>query len=71
MVTGAAIAIEPFDAPMSQAAFEAFRRYGKGQGHPAQLNILDCAAYALAKVRGEPLLFKGNDFEKTDIVPAV
>ena len=71
MLAGAAIAIEPFNAEMAQAAFDAFRRYGKGQGHPAQLNILDCAAYALAKIRSEPLLFKGNDFEKTDILPAV
>lgn len=60
----------PFDAELAAIAFDAFRRYGKGQGHPAQLNIIDCAAYALAKVRGEPLLFKGNDFEKTDISAA-
>jgi ribonuclease VapC len=52
-------------------AFEAFRRFGKGQGHPAQLNIVDCAAYALAKLRDEPLLFKGTDFDKTDIQAAV
>jgi ribonuclease VapC len=70
MLAGAAIAIEPFDAAMSQEAFDAFRRYGKGQGHPAQLNILDCAAYALAKIRGEPLLFKGDDFARTDIQTA-
>jgi ribonuclease VapC len=43
MLAGAAIVIEPFDAQMAQAAFDAFRRYGKGQGHPAQLNILHCA----------------------------
>jgi ribonuclease VapC len=71
MLAGAAIVIEPFDAQMARAAFDAFRRYGKGQGHPAQLNILDCAAYALAKIRGEPLLSKGADFERTDIQPAV
>ena len=52
-------------------AFDAFLRYGKGQGHPAQLNIIDCVAYALAKSRSEPLLFKGNDFANTDIVPAL
>jgi hypothetical protein len=44
--------------------------FGTGQGHPTQLNIIDCAAYALAKIRSEPLLFKGGDFEKTDIEPA-
>lgn len=62
MLDGAGIAIVPFDAPMAQLAFNAFRRYGKGQGHPAQLNIIDCAVYALAKMRGESLLFKGSDF---------
>jgi antitoxin VapB len=51
--------------------FHAFRRYGKGRGHPAQLNIIDCAAYAVAKVQGEPLLFKGGDFNKTDLQPAL
>jgi ribonuclease VapC len=65
------IVIAPFDAEMAQLAFDAFRRYGKGQGHPARLNIVDCAAYALAKARGDPLLFKGSDFEKTDVQPAV
>lgn len=47
-------------------ARRAFRRYGKGR-HPAQLNFGDCFAYALAKATGEPLLFKGDDFSKTDI----
>jgi hypothetical protein len=44
-------------------------RYGKGR-HPAALNLGDLVAYALAKVTGEPLLFKGNDFARTDLVPA-
>lgn len=48
-------------------ALDAFARYGKGQGHPAQLNMGDCFAYAAAKQRGVPLLFKGDDFGKTDI----
>jgi ribonuclease VapC len=51
------------------AAREAYFRYGRGY-HPAGLNLADCFAYALAKTRNEPLLFKGNDFSKTDIVPA-
>ncbi len=51
-------------------ARRAFRRYGKGQGHPARLNLGDCFSYALAKATGEPLLFKGNDFSKTDIAVA-
>jgi ribonuclease VapC len=52
------------------AAYAAFIAYGKGSGHPAALNFGDVFAYALAKVRGVPLLFKGNDFEHTDIRPA-
>ena len=47
-------------------AREAYRWYGKGR-HPAGLNLGDCFAYALAKARNEPLLFKGTDFAKTDI----
>src|SRR5689334_4090742 len=43
------IVVVPFDDTMATAAFDAFRRYGKGQGHPAQLNIVDCTVYALAK----------------------
>lgn len=47
-------------------AREAWRRYGKGR-HPAGLNIGDCCAYALAKLQGEALLFKGDDFLQTDV----
>lgn len=53
------------------AAFGAFVTFGKGSGHPAALNYGDLFAYALAKVRNLPLLFKGNDFAETDIRPAV
>jgi ribonuclease VapC len=42
------------------------RRFGRGK-HPANLNIGDCCAYALARVSGEPMLFKGDDFPKTDV----
>ncbi len=55
----------------SDLAFEAFRRFGKGTGHPAGLNFGDCFAYALAKDQGCALLFKGNDFARTDIKPAI
>jgi ribonuclease VapC len=48
-------------------ALDAFARYGKGRGHPAQLNLGDCFAYAVAKNRRTSLLFKGEDFSKTDI----
>lgn len=53
-----------------EAAYAAFVVFGKGSGHPAALNFGDVFAYALAKVRGLPLLFKGNDFAETDIQPA-
>lgn len=71
MLEHASIVITPFDVHMSELAFDAFRRYGRGQRHPAQLNIVDCATSALAKARDEPLLFKGSDFEKTDVQSAV
>lgn len=71
LIERAGIAVVPFDEPLAHAAFDAFKRYGKGQGHKAQLNITDCAAYALAKTRDLPLLFKGNDFAATDIRAAL
>ena len=51
-------------------ALAAFARFGKGQGHPAQLNMGDCFAYACARTRNIPLLFIGNDFSQTDIPAA-
>ena len=66
----AGIVVVSFDGEMARAAFDAFRRFGKGQGHTAQLNIVDCAAYALAKARLQPLLFKGGDFARTDVLSA-
>jgi ribonuclease VapC len=59
----------PVTMEHAQAAIDAFRRFGKGR-HPAGLNFGDCFAYALAAVTGEPLLFKGDDFAKTDIAVA-
>ncbi|MCO5159168.1 MAG: type II toxin-antitoxin system VapC family toxin [Aquamicrobium sp.] len=56
-------------AEHADQARRAWRRYGKGR-HPAGLNYGDCFSYALAKLTGEPLLFKGDDFSKTDISPA-
>ena len=49
------------------AAYAAFAAYGRGSGHPANLNFGDLFSYALAKVRALPLLFKGNDLSMTDI----
>lgn len=57
------------DVRQAEVARRAWRRYGKGR-HPAGLNYGDCFSYALAAVRGERLLFKGDDFSRTDIVPA-
>jgi ribonuclease VapC len=56
------------DAEQTDRAIDAFLRFGKGR-HPARLNLSDCFSYALAASLDEPLLFKGNDFSKTDIVP--
>jgi len=65
-----ALEIVPYDAELARIAREAFLRFGKGR-HPARLNCGDCASYALARSRNIPLLFKGGDFAKTDIVPAL
>jgi ribonuclease VapC len=59
--------VSAFDLQQAEVAREAFRRFGKGR-HPAALNFGDCAAYALSRVSGEPLLFKGTDFGQTDVV---
>lgn len=61
----------PFTMETYRAAAAAFERYGKGRGHPAQLNFGDCMAYAVAKTHGVPLLYKGTDFAFTDIRPAL
>ena len=64
------IMLVPLDYEQALAAGEAHMRYGKGR-HPAGLNFGDTFAYALASVRNLPLLFKGNDFARTDVVAAV
>jgi ribonuclease VapC len=61
--------IVPVSAKHADLARKAFRRFGRGR-HSAQLNFGDCFAYALAKDSSAPLLFKGNDFAKTDIAVA-
>jgi ribonuclease VapC len=71
LIERAEIAVVPLDKSMVETAFDAFKRYGIGRGHKAQLNIMDCAAYALAKARNLPLLFKGADFAATDIRSAL
>lgn len=58
--------VVPVDAEQVEIARQAFRAYGKGR-HAARLNFGDCFSYALARLRDEPLLFKGSDFARTDI----
>ncbi|HEX3883197.1 MAG TPA: type II toxin-antitoxin system VapC family toxin [Stellaceae bacterium] len=70
-MNSAAISIEPVDEEQARVARAAYRDFGRGSGHPARLNLGDCFAYALARCRGEELLFKGNDFIHTDLTPAL
>jgi ribonuclease VapC len=66
----AGILIEPVTVEQAYLARQAFLDFGKGR-HAAGLNFGDCFCYALAKITGEPLLFKGEDFKKTDIPSAL
>lgn len=66
LLTVANIKIIEIGVSDGQAALDAFERYGKGR-HPARLNMGDCFAYACARTHGVPLLFKGDDFTRTDI----
>ena len=70
LIREAQIIVEPVTEAQARIAREAYRDFGKGSSHPAKLNFGDCFAYALAKFTGEPLLFKGDDFARTDIEPA-
>jgi len=62
----ARVEIVNFTGELADGARDAWRRWGKGR-HPAALNFCDCCAYALAQQLGEPLLFRGDDFSKTDL----
>ena len=66
LVAKAGLSVEPVTAQQAEIAREAWRRFGKDR-HPASLNFGDCFSYALARVTGEPLLFKGTDFTQTDV----
>lgn len=66
----ARIVVEPVGVEQAYVARQAFHDFGKGR-HVAALNFGDCFAYALAKVTGEPLLYKGDDFRKTDVLSAL
>lgn len=69
LVAKGGFTVESVTAEQADVAREAWRRYGKGR-HSAGLNFGDCFSYALAKIKGEPLLFKGDDFPQTDIAAA-
>jgi ribonuclease VapC len=69
LLSVAGVEMVAVDSAQALAAREAFRQFGKGR-HAAGLNFGDCFAYALAKTRAEPLLFKGNDFAYTDVMTA-
>ena len=68
-IAEAEIEIVPVTLEQAEIVREAYRNYGRGN-HPARLNYGDCFAYALAKATQQPLLFKGEDFAKTDIAAA-
>ena len=63
----AEVELIPVESDDHFGALQAFDSYGKGTGHPAQLNLADCFSYALAKRLGVPLLYKGSDFSQTDL----
>jgi len=69
-ISESSIQIVPFTETDAAIAFDAYLRFGKGLGHPAQLNILDGCAYALAARSKESLLCQGRDFARTDLIPA-
>ena len=69
-LVGQNVDVKPFTIAHLAAAQDAFARFGRGSGSRARLKFGDCLSYALAKVSGEPLLFKGDDFTHTDITPA-
>jgi ribonuclease VapC len=70
LIAATGIALEPVTADQVRLARQAYRDFGKGK-HPAGLNFGDCFSYALARLTGEPLLFKGEDFALTDLASAV
>jgi ribonuclease VapC len=71
ILTNPGIAIEPVTVEQARIARQAYRDYGRGSGHPANLNFGDCFTYALARDKREPLLWKGGDFLHTDLRSAL
>ncbi len=71
LIDEAQVIIEPVTEAQARIARQAYNDFGKASGHPAKLNFGDCFAYALARAKREPLLFKGGDFSCTDVAIAV
>jgi ribonuclease VapC len=71
LIAQSRIIVEPLTAEQARIARHAYRDYGRGSGHPANLNFGDCFSYALARDKREPILFKGDDFGHTDLRVAV
>lgn len=69
-ITALGIEIVPFTAEQASIARDAYRRYGRGSGHAAGLNLGDCFSYALARADQTPLAYTGDDFSHTDIESA-
>lgn len=71
LLFAAEVVVEPVTREHADVARRAYRDFGKGRGHPAGLNFGDCFAYALARSTGAPLLYKGQDFARTDVRAAI
>ncbi|HEU5350925.1 MAG TPA: type II toxin-antitoxin system VapC family toxin [Terracidiphilus sp.] len=71
LLDGFSIRIEPVTPEQARIARQAYRDFGRGSGHPANLNFGDCFSYALARATREPILFKGDDFSRTDLTSAI
>ena len=71
LVSELSIEIVPVNAEQAHLGIAGFQQFGRGTGHPAALNYGDCFTYALAKFTGQSVLFKGNDFSRTDLTSAV
>jgi ribonuclease VapC len=69
LITALEIELVPVTERHARVARTAYRRFGRGTGSPARLNVGDCFSYALSVASGEPLLFVGDDFTHTDVVP--
>jgi ribonuclease VapC len=70
LLAAAQVTVEPVTIRHAELARRAYRDFGKSSGHPAGLNFGDCFAYALSRASGKPLLYKGDDFARTDVEAA-